>query len=175
MAFLVEDGTGLALSNSYGSVADADTYFLDRAIAAWAALDDPAKQAALIAATDYIDARFGHLFQGAKVDADVQALEFPRDAFVDADDVPIIPTKLKQATFEYALRASASPLAPDPTVDPSGYQVSEYYEKAGPLEEKTSFATIGSGSNRQLLKPYPAADMLLRNFLRSTGSRVIRN
>ncbi len=174
MSFLVEDGTGLAASNSYGSVANADAYFTDRLNTAWTG-STGAKQASLIAATDYIDARFGHLFYGSPV-SDAQALEFPRDQFVDATTlVPNIPKKLQYATFEYALRALTGPLAPDPEVDGSGYQVSEKYEKLGPIEERTRFAAIGSGSVRELLKPYPAADMLLRSFLRPSIGTVIRN
>ena len=168
MAFVPEDGTGLPDANSYIEVAFADGYFADRLIAAWSSLTPEAKQAALIAATDYIDFRWGGYFKGCKETED-QALEFPRTEWAG------IPTNLKKATAEYALRASSAPLAPDPEQDPSGYQVSRRMEKVGPIEERTDFAFLGPGAVRQLLKPYPAADLLLRQFITSGQGRVIRN
>ena len=168
MAFVPEDGSGLPNSNSYIDVAYADAYFADRLITAWSSLMAPAKQAALIAATDYIDFRWGGYFKGCRETED-QALEFPRTPWAG------IPTNLKKATAEYALRASSAPLAPDPVQDPSGYQVSRRMEKVGPIEERTDFAFLGPGAVRQLLKPYPAADLLLRQFISSGQGRVIRN
>src|SRR5687767_9009814 len=138
MAFTPEDGTGLADANSYADVAFADAYFLDRGNTAWAALATEAKQANLILATDYIDMVFGQRFAGCR-EEDEQALEFPRTLW---DGVPV---NVKKAASEYALRASASPLAPDIEVDPSGYQVSRKFEKVGPIEERTDFAVLGPG------------------------------
>lgn len=174
MAFVVEDGTEVANANSYGTVQGADDYFADRGITAWGPIATPAKQSALIAATDYIDKRWGSAFKGCQLTA-TQSLEFPRDAFVDVNGVGVIPEALKKATYEYAIRANAAPLAPDIQQDPSGYQVSRRFEKVGPLEERTDFAFLGPGSTRQLLTPYPAADMLLRSLLRNSYGRVIRN
>ena len=54
MAFVTEDGTGLAEANSYVSVAEADAYHADRGNAAWIG-EDSAKQSALIKATDYLE------------------------------------------------------------------------------------------------------------------------
>lgn len=56
MAFVVEDGTGLATATSLVSVADADTYWTDRVgdNAAWLALDEDVKQRQLILASDYM-------------------------------------------------------------------------------------------------------------------------
>ncbi len=168
MAFTPEDGTGVVGANSYADVAFADSYFTDRAVTAWSSLATTAKQAALIAATDYIDSVWGPYFKGAQV-SEAQALQFPRDEFEG------LPANLKKATAEYALRASAGALAPDIEQDPSGYQVSRKFERVGPIEERTDFAFLGPGASRKLLKPYPAADMLLRPLLKSTVGRVIRN
>jgi hypothetical protein len=176
MTLIVEDGTGLPNSNSYADATFADAYFLDRNNSTWAALSGTQKDAALIAATDYIDVRFGPLFKGlilldSAVDPDVvtQALQFPRDAFSG------VPINVKKATAEYAVRASSSPLAPDLDVDSSGFEISRKYEKVGPIEERTDFATSGAGSSRLYFKPYPAVDALLRPFFRGNGSSVIRN
>lgn len=174
MAFVPEDGTGLPDANSYVEVAFADGYFTDRMISAWSSLSQDAKQAALIAATDYIDKRWGPYFKGCPL-TEEQALFFPSDAFLDSSGAGYIPEVLKKATAEYALRASSAPLAPDIVQDPSGYQVSRRMEKVGPIEERTDFAFLGPGATRQLLTPYPAADMLLRPLLKNTQGRVIRN
>lgn len=170
MAFTVEDGTGLANSNSYASVEFADAYFADRGNQNWSGLTVENKQFALVAASDYIEARFGDYIAGEPLVTDpYQAMVFPRDCFVG------IPVTLQKATVEYANRASVAALAPDIEVDPSGYQISERLEMVGPIQEKISFATIGSGSFMRYFKPYPAVDALMRVFLKSTTGRVIRN
>lgn len=101
-------------------------------------------------------------------DTGTQALEFPRAALYDAAGIPVsgIPENIKKATAEYAVRAYASPLFSDISVDPSGRAVVR--EKIGPIE--TQFA---EGSSLAFLnKPYPAADRLLAQYVRSGG--VIR-
>ena len=60
MAFVVEDGSEVAGANAYADVAFVDAYFNDRMITGWSMITDPAKkQANIIAATDYIDTRWG--------------------------------------------------------------------------------------------------------------------
>lgn len=170
MAFTVEDGTGKADANSYITIAFADSYFLDRAVAAWTGADS-VKQAALIKATDFIDARWGKKFLGVKQFPTVQALQFPRtgkDNDGNAMD-DLVPVAVQKACAEYALRALSGELAPDPTVDASGRQVLSSRRKVGPIETETSYSTASVTG----IRPYPAADMLLRSVVRvSTG--VIR-
>ena len=174
MAFVVEDGSEVAGANAYAEVAFVDAYFNDRMVTSWASINSAKKQANIIAATDYIDSRWGQYFKGCRL-TETQALEFPRDAFVDSNGDGVIPETLKKAVAEYALRADTAPLAPDVEQDASGYQVSRKIEKVGPIEERTDFAFLGPGATRQLLKPYPAADMLMRSLLKNTQGRVIRN
>jgi len=166
MAFIVEDGTGVADSNSYGAVADANSYFTDRGDADWTGTDAE-KEQALVQATDYIDVMNGHRFIGDKVDED-QSLEFPRDYWG-----AVIPRNLERATFEYAKRALSGALAPDPTVDATGYAVKRVKSVVGPISDETEYMDQGAGSTQSLLKPYPAADALLVPLLRSTA-KVIR-
>lgn len=101
-------------------------------------------------------------------DTGTQALEFPRSALYDRAGVVVagIPDKLKHATVEYAVRSLTSPLFADPVVDPSGRVIIR--DKVGPLE--TEFAQ--GGSLDLLIKPYPAADRLLAQYVTSGG--VIR-
>jgi hypothetical protein len=163
MSFTVEDGTGLENANALIDVAFADAYFTDRGIAAWTGDTETVKKPAIVRATDYLNNRFK--FLGTKYKEE-QALEFPR--VYDGD--PQMPVKMKQAVAEYALRALTTVLAPDPTVDATGGKVVEKKEKVGPIEESTRYE---EGVSIALLKPYPAADMLLRGLV-DTVRRVIR-
>ena len=168
MAFTVEDGTIVAGANSYATLAFADAYFLERAVAGWAGADD-VKQAALVRATDYIEQRFSERFIGAAVE-DTQSLSWPR---VDAGDYAEneIPVKLQRATCEYALRALTAALAPDPAVDESGASVVTVRKKLGPLEK--TFQVLDTGKP-DLIRAYPAADMIIGPLLLPAASRVYR-
>tara|TARA_R110000822_G_scaffold120633_1_gene254107 strand:- start:2016 stop:2939 length:924 start_codon:yes stop_codon:yes gene_type:complete len=101
-----------------------------------------------------------------------QPLSFPRAGLVDRDGITIlgIPLLLKQATAEYAERAAAALLAPDPTVDALGGTVTRLKEKVGPIETDVNYlpGTAGSGA----LPAYPAADRLLRDFIRAGGVAI---
>lgn len=104
MAFTVETGTGSPSSNSYASVADAQTHFTDRGLTALAAKTTAELQAALIAATDYIDSKFS--FSGSRVSA-TQALSWPRSGSSDGEEgIDIadntIPAAIRRATIVLA-------------------------------------------------------------------------
>ena len=105
-------------------------------------------------------------------DAGSQALEFPRAGLVDRSGRRVygLPRRVMEATAEYAVRAVAGALLVDPTTDATGRIVQEKQEKVGPLEEKTVYAE--GAALEQLLKPYPAADRMLADYITSAG--VIR-
>lgn len=177
MAFLVEDGSGLANSNSYASLAYADAYFADRGVTAWTG-SDSAKQQALIKATDYIETRFSLRFKGTMLQQLplYQALSFPRTGIAEFANPVLgqanpLPNNLLKATCEYALRALTTVLAPDVVTDPSGYAINMSMKKVGPLEKSVHFQT-SPGSKREILRQYPAADMLLRGLLRSVSGTM---
>lgn len=164
--FIVEDGTIVSGANSFAPVAYADQYFLDRSITTWIGATD-VKQSALVRATDYVNTRFK--FKGCRygdiLDTVIdQPLEFPRDVLGP------LPDKLLRATCEYALRALSVTLAPDVTVDDTGRAITSKTEKVGPLEEITAYQTGGA---IYVFRPYPAADILLRDLLVSRN-QVIR-
>lgn len=191
MTFQVEDGSGLANANAYVDVSTANAYFADRGMIGFPS-DPNSQQIAIVLATDYIDRRFGGRFKWTQLKPGVQALEWPRyDTTSSAgwdwpygpqpiDPTPPatapLPIQLVQACCEYAFRAAKAPLAPDPTADPSGYQVIQNLQKVGPIETVVRYADRGPGATRQLLQPYPAADMLIRSLLiGGAQQRVIRN
>lgn len=103
-------------TNAYLTVADADAYHGERGRPAWAAASLAAREAAIVAATDHIDAAYR--FVGRRADP-VQALSWPRlDAeAVDGRSLDSIPSPVVRATAELALIALDGPLVP---VDETG-------------------------------------------------------
>ena len=164
MAFIVEDGTGLSTATSYGAVADADSYFTDRSSAAWTALSAGAKQVALIKATDYMDNIFR--FIGIKM-LNTQALQWPRSAAYDPDGYIIegVPVTLKKACYEYALRASAAELAPDPTYVDSNAILTMEKDQVGLVSEEKRYAV----NQPNTIRAYPMADAMIKYLTMPRG------
>jgi len=75
MALIVETGQGLAQADSYFAVADADPYFSERAMPAWALAGIAAKEAAARQAADYLG--FAYSWRGMVRRTD-QRLAWPR-------------------------------------------------------------------------------------------------
>lgn len=172
MAFVAENGTGLATATALCSVEFADAYFEDRRVTAWAGADE-VKEAALIKATDYVEGRWGRLarnggrFLGSLQFPDVQALSFPRLGISSDDAVPV---GIQKAVAEYALRALSAPLQPDPVPDSGGRVLAEKTTKVGPIETSLKYE---QGAGLQTVQPYPAADAMVRAFL-AGGAGVYR-
>ena len=138
MSLICEDGSGKSDSESYISVADASSYHTARGNTAWAALaTDALREAALRRATDYMRQAYRSRWQGYKVNED-QALDWPRygvEVEGYAVDSDIVPTEVKNACAELALRASAAELNPDLTQGVLSEQVGSIqvtYDKASP-------------------------------------------
>lgn len=122
MSLIVEDGTGLANAESLISVADATAYHAARGNAAWAALaSDIIREQLLRKATDYMGQVYRMSWAGYRKTT-AQALDWPRYevpiidspafglAYYDENSVPTI---VKNACAELALRAASDDLAPD--------------------------------------------------------------
>lgn len=169
MAFVVEDGTGVANANSYATVEFADAYFEDRGNTDWTG-DDAAKQKVLVRATDYVEGRFGLRFIGEQKTL-TQSLSWPRYYAAPYED-DVIPLKLQKAVCEYAVRAISGKLAPDLEVTDSGHSVVITKEKVGPIE--TEYAKANEFAQAAVFRPYPEADMLLAGLLDSASGRTIR-
>jgi len=170
--FVVEDGTGLANANSYGSFAGYVAYWTDRGAVPGEA--QAVIEAALIKATDYLG--FRYCWRGIRLTT-AQALDWPRhcayaEAAADGYWVPIegVPVEVVKATYELGKRALAGELAPDPTTDETGQIAQGSRIKVGPIEEELTF----SGSGPSTFKRFPAVDQLLRNLVTSSGARVYR-
>ena len=138
MALEVEDGTGKATAESFISVTDASTYHTARGNAAWAALaSDTVREQCLRKATDYMEQVYRSRWQGCRV-GETQALSWPRyDVEVEgyAIDSDVVPTEIKNACAELALKASAAELNPDLTQGVAREKVGQIeveYDKASP-------------------------------------------
>lgn len=102
-------------------------------------------------------------------DGGTQPLEFPRASLYDQDGIQVVgvPRRVKEACAEYAVRAANAELYPDPVVDASGRAVTR--QKVGPI-----VVQFADGASMDLMiKPYPAADRLLTDYVFPAG-RVYR-
>lgn len=129
MTFTVETGDGLSNANSYVSVAEADSYHLSRNNTDWAKLTNTKKEAALLYATSYIDAKFD--FPGY-IKLSTQSLAWPRSSAYDNENRTLtgVPNKLKEAVCELAL-VHATEEKINATFDRGGEVKSE---QIGPIE-----------------------------------------
>lgn len=166
MALIVETGSIVAGAESYISVSDADTFHSNRANTAWADAQTSEKEAALRKATDHIEARYGQRWQGAQVNPNVQPLSWPRVDVIVNDlelDNTSIPSAIKRACAEYALRALSGDLVAD--TERGGMVASE---SVGPIS--TSYFQ-GAPAGRQ----FPAIDRMLSPFLKAGSGGGWRN
>lgn len=159
MALIVETGTASATAESYASVADVDSYALARGMTAWTGIDS-VKESALRNATQYIDATYR--FKGNRV-AEHQALMWPRsgvvfDGYTLAYDA--IPSMLKTACIELAIKAIAGSLI----VDPDSQYVTDV--QVGPIKKSMSAPQNGGQ------KTYALIDSLLRDLVTGGAGSV---
>ena len=156
MPLTVEDGTGLALADSYASRSDADAYHAARGNAAWAAASSDARDAALRKATQYLDTRYRWVGNRSTL---TQALEWPR-YFVPKLGYPSgwPQVRVIHACIELALRALDSDLL----ADDEGRDVVS--ESVGPIS--VEYQPKGGGVR------YPAADLLVSPLVLGGRSSV---
>lgn len=97
-----------------------------------------------------------------------QPLEFPRAYLYDSAGVVVdgIPDKLKMAVAEYANRAVAASLLPDPTYDANGRLVTRETKQVGPIKTETRWT---EGGDIIVDRKYPFADRMLREYLAGSG------
>ena len=159
MALTVETGSGSATAESYISVADASTYHSNRGNAAWAALaSDTVREQCLRKATDYMVAMYRNSWQGCRVD-DNQALDWPRyGCVVDGFDIDssTIPTPIKNACAELALKVASGELYADQT--------------RGTVSETVGPISVTYDINSPQRTRYMQVEAIIAPFLSITGS-----
>lgn len=201
MAFVVEDGTGLAAATSLLSVADFHAYHGDRGRDT-TGFGDSAVEAALVRATDFIEVRWGDRLPGVPL-TEGQALCLPRSGLYDTrgDALEGVPVLAERACAEYALRAAivsellpdapaaagtqnlSDPTAPVTTAGQTSGIVSEREQRLGELLQKTAYAShadLIALSGRQppassvsgvWIPEYPRADLWMERLVSSGRSR----
>jgi hypothetical protein len=166
MALEVEDGTGKANAESFVSVAEASAYHSARGNAAWAALaSDEVREQCLRRATDYMQQMYRTRWAGWRKSA-AQALEWPRDGVLRDNLYPyptyyadnIVPTEVKNACAELALKAASAALAPD--LDRAKASVT-----VGPL-------SVTYDPTSPEAKRYRAAEAMIIHLLSDSGNSV---
>jgi len=152
-------------TDTYVSLAEADVYFasLNATVAAvWDAKTDPEKEAALWAATDYMEVVYGGRWKGQIVDYD-QVLAWPRAGVTDLEgraiDDAVYPTRLERAECELAYKTFSADLLTD--TDAGG---ALKRKKTGPLEKEWF-------PGASVYKRYEYVDQLVGPYLFNT-SRV---
>lgn len=119
MALIVEDGTGVANANSYGTIGAARSYAVDRNITLSAT--DSVVSGQLVMGTDYLES-FAQQFVGSPT-SPTQALSWPRQNVMANSDTPFpsnsIPIDLIHALFECVI-AQFNGVELQPSVDHSG-------------------------------------------------------
>lgn len=186
IVLVVEDGTGKEDANTYASLEEFRSYFAERGDGEAVSATDDDIAAGLVLAKDYMEQRF--TYRGTKAvtiengwDHD-SALEFPRYSlpnsawdFDDDTETSVIPPNLKKAQIEYANRARpslAAPLAPDQVFNDAGVVMNIVKDKVGPIE--TEYQPLGGYSaTASVIRPYPKADMYLKDLIYSEQGRVI--
>ncbi len=139
--------------DQYGSVASFKTYHNARGrdITAYA---DPAILAALLVASEWIDARYQSKFPGFKVGQRSQVREWPRTGGVDIYGYSIaadsVPTEVENAVYELALRQLQSPGSLSVDWTPNKYRRAsvdgavavEYQSFSNSTEVQTQFTVV---------------------------------
>lgn len=146
MAFVVEDGSAKADANAYVTTAFVGSYFDDRFVTTWTGSDGQ-KQAAVVVATQYLDATYR--WRGLKRTS-TQRLGWPRVDVYDQDGYLIaadtVPEEVKAATAELALLALSGPLVANVTGDDRISRVKagsvEIEYEAGAKEAATRYTMV---------------------------------
>lgn len=176
---IVQDDAGSVVdANSYVTEVFFDDYHHDRGVSdvVNAVFEEDAIKAALILATDYLDARYRYI--GTRRSA-AQVTDWPRFDAEDADEYLItgIPHQIKEACAELALAElqAAGSLFPVVPVDPSGQAIKKTSSKLDVLE--TSIEYFGGDNASQAVRPpvFHTADWRLKKSgLVQSNRRIAR-
>lgn len=162
MVLVVENGTGLSNANAYVSVAFVDAYATLHNSATWQG-NAAQKEAAIIQATQYIDAKYS--FDGSIL-VTAQSLAFPRTNIYDKEGRTLsgVPKLIQEACCEFAFVAHDKPLV----ISPETPIVSRKKIKAGSVETETEYVANGGTNNSYSV--CPRGEMLLVDLLKNQSS-----
>lgn len=159
MALIIETGAGVANADSYVEIAAADAYHLARGNTAWASASNGNKEIALRNAGIYLDNQY--TFEGMKT-AQENSMAWPRYGVIDRDGYEIssdvIPTAVKNAQCELALRAL------------SGALISDVAANSRVKSQTVDVISIVYETWQSQQNSYSIVDMLLRGLTVGSGS-----
>lgn len=158
MAFKQQDNDGtIDGANAYTDPATVRAYWLDRGVDL-SAKTDQELEAAIIKATEYLDARYRWVGWQLRR---LQGTQWPRGGVTSF--LRGLPPALITATCMMANRAlSGKPLMPDPSFDASGQKVTELTKKVGPIEVSTKYAESSGSSLASSTPQYPEVTLTLQ-------------
>ena len=171
MAFVVEDGTGLADATSYVDVAFADAYLG----ADWTT-HTADKESALMQATEYVDTIWGPRFMGFPLVYN-QALEFPRLGLYNRYGVLIegVPDDLKKVVSRYAqLAADGDLCTTESSTTTDAGVIKRKKVKAGSVESDIEYFPGAESVIDAACASDAIADKMIRQYV-SMSTGVIRN
>lgn len=151
-------------TNSYVSIADADSYFASINNTTWAEKSDSEKEYALVKACNYIEAKYAGNWEGY-ISSVNQALSWPRSGIYDPEGRTIesdeYPFQVKRAQCELALKTFTEDIFAD--LDAREDAI---------VEKKVDAITTKWAQGATPQKTYVYVDMLLRPFLMRTGNQA---
>lgn len=147
---IVEDGTGKADAEAYVSVADCTTYAAAHGLTFTG--DEPAKEARIRRATQYLDAQY--TFKG-EPQTDTQALAWPRTVAPG-----VVPREIVSACCELACKAG------DLWADVDAAPVIE--KTIGPITKK--YAAPGNGGQKR----FAAVDSMVKRWTSGGNGMMVR-
>lgn len=156
----------------YGTLAEADAYHAARGRTAWEEAAEPARVAALVRGSDYIDQRYR--FPGTRTGGQAQDRAWPRTGVTAPDGaIPAgeVPAEVERATYEAAFRELVTPGSLSPDYVPARQVVRQ---KVGPLER--TFATAADTGGNPVRPVVSAIDEILAALLyrpSGIGVRVV--
>lgn len=171
MAFVIEDGTGLSTANAYVSVQFFKDYHKDRGNSHTSVSSEI--QAAIIKASDYMDARF--TFIGRRLRRDrakdattpAQRMEFPREYMVLPDGTVMssetVPMEIERACAEYAIRATVVELTGEPVETSTTAVLKDASTKIGPLTITKIYQD--ASTTTMTFKKYPEVDKMIKDLI----------
>jgi hypothetical protein len=167
MSLLVEDGSIIPGAESYVSVIYADTYHLLHGNSDWALLSNDQKEQSLRNGTEAVTQLYSFLWKGFRVN-DTQSLDWPRTKvylnrlqYQNTElSNTLIPDDLKKVVCILSLKSRTEDLVPD-------LESKVIMETVGPITTKYSEAS-------PTRKQFTAISLILKPYLNSGGSKVIR-
>lgn len=160
----------------YGTLTEHNNYWTSHGDpATWTDATDAQKTAALVTASEYLDARYGRLWKGIRA-TETQVLDWPRSGVYDLSwysvDDDTVPQAIKDCISILAVKVlGGTDLFPDIAAGSVGsYRLAGESKSIGPLSKSTQYAE-GSGSVSHLPR-FTKVEHLLRSsgLLQAPGS-----